>query len=107
MTGKPAAGLKAATVDALPFAQSHQDNHAPGVCRRGVIVLAGGSGFGLSIARRWAKDHGGFIRVASRPGAGTEFTVYPPLPAISVSTGAPAGPERDGEAKRPLQTPGR
>lgn len=38
----------------------------------------GGSGLGLAIAHHWVKAHGGFIRVASEPGQGTEFAVYLP-----------------------------
>lgn len=38
----------------------------------------GGTGLGLSIAHHFIKAHGGFIRVASRLGAGTTFTVYLP-----------------------------
>jgi two-component system sensor histidine kinase BaeS len=41
----------------------------------------GGSGLGLSIVHHWVKAHGGFIRVTSEPGKGTEFTVYLPSPA--------------------------
>jgi signal transduction histidine kinase len=36
------------------------------------------SGLGLSIARAIARAHGGAIEVASRPGAGTTFTVRLP-----------------------------
>jgi two-component system sensor histidine kinase BaeS len=38
----------------------------------------GGSGLGLSIARKLAEAHGGDIRVTSRVGAGTAFTVRVP-----------------------------
>jgi two-component system sensor histidine kinase BaeS len=38
----------------------------------------GGTGLGLSIAHHFVKAHGGFIRVASQPDAGTTFTVYLP-----------------------------
>ncbi|MCC3373640.1 cell wall metabolism sensor histidine kinase WalK [Cohnella sp. REN36] len=40
---------------------------------------SGGTGLGLSIAHHFVKAHGGFIRVQSRPNAGTTFTVYLPL----------------------------
>lgn len=39
----------------------------------------GGTGLGLSIAHQFVKAHGGFIRVQSRPNAGTIFTVYLPV----------------------------
>ncbi len=35
-----------------------------------------GSGLGLAIARQLIRAHGGEIEAASRPGAGTQFTVY-------------------------------
>jgi signal transduction histidine kinase len=41
----------------------------------------GGLGLGLSVARRIVADHGGEIRVASRPGEGTTVTVELPLAA--------------------------
>jgi two-component system sensor histidine kinase BaeS len=50
----------------------------------------GGSGLGLAIAHHRVKAHGGFIRVAGKPGAGTEFTVYLPLPSPSETANAPA-----------------
>ncbi|WP_255570271.1 cell wall metabolism sensor histidine kinase WalK [Cohnella sp. CFH 77786] len=39
---------------------------------------SGGSGLGLSIAHHFVKAHGGFIRVRSKPGTGTCFSVYLP-----------------------------
>lgn len=39
----------------------------------------GGTGLGLSIAHHFVKAHGGFIRVVSKPGEGTTFSVYLPL----------------------------
>ncbi|EGO64732.1 sensor histidine kinase [Acetonema longum] len=38
----------------------------------------GGSGLGLAIAKWIVENHGGFIQVASIPGAGTTFTVHFP-----------------------------
>jgi signal transduction histidine kinase len=40
-----------------------------------------GTGLGLSIARRIARDHGGDVTCAPRPGGGTEFTVRLPVEA--------------------------
>jgi signal transduction histidine kinase len=37
-----------------------------------------GIGLGMSITRKIVEEHGGEIRVASRPGAGTTFTVRLP-----------------------------
>ena len=37
-----------------------------------------GSGLGLSVSYRIAREHGGFIDVATVPGHGSTFTVYLP-----------------------------
>lgn len=43
--------------------------------------VGAGTGLGLSVALGIAEDHGGFIEVESRAGAGTTFTIF--LPAAS------------------------
>lgn len=44
----------------------------------------GGTGLGLSLARRIVQDHGGTISVASVQGQGTEFTVRLPMRKVAV-----------------------
>jgi two-component system, sporulation sensor kinase E len=38
-----------------------------------------GSGLGLMVVQRIVQDHGGLIRISSKPGQGTEFTILLPL----------------------------
>lgn len=63
------------------------EEHLPHVFERFYVVdksrdkRLGGTGLGLSIAKHIALRHGGAIEVASRPGAGTAFTVRLPLSA--------------------------
>ena len=47
----------------------------------------GGSGLGLTICRRIMTQHGGRIEVESRPGEGTDFTLWFPLPAGEADNG--------------------
>jgi signal transduction histidine kinase len=53
----------------------------------------GGSGLGLAITKRVIEGHGGSIRVASAPGAGTEVTIKLPIPPKY--TGGDAGAADD------------
>jgi signal transduction histidine kinase len=52
-----------------------------------------GLGLGLSIARKIVEEHGGEVRLSSRPGEGTEVTVRMPLepPVLAVSPRRRAG----------------
>ncbi|MEE9613895.1 MAG: ATP-binding protein, partial [Thermodesulfobacteriota bacterium] len=45
----------------------------------------GGSGLGMAISYRIIKEHGGFLKIRSAPGDGTEVEVY--LPAAERSGG--------------------
>ncbi len=48
-----------------------------------------GLGLGLSIVRQVAERHGGTVELASRPGAGSTFTIVLPLRVGTPPTGAP------------------
>jgi len=62
----------------------------------------GGSGLGLSTARRIVDEHGGRMAVMSEEGRGTSFSIYLPL-AVELSSSAP-GVEREFETERTERT---
>jgi two-component system sensor histidine kinase SenX3 len=53
--------------------------------------LTGGTGLGLSIVRHVAANHGGTVRVTSREGEGSTFTLELPMRAGDTIDPAPAG----------------
>ena len=50
-----------------------------------------GTGLGLPMVQRIVKEHNGFINIESKPGEGTTFWVYLPVPQME-----PAGPDFPG-----------
>jgi len=58
-----------------------------------------GTGLGLSAAYGIVRDHGGGLRVQSRPGAGSSFRIYLPLSSDSAPTpGVEVPPEATGRS---------
>ncbi|OBS10313.1 sensor histidine kinase [Acidihalobacter prosperus] len=55
-----------------------------------------GTGLGLSISYQIIKQHGGQIRVASKPGKGTRFTIRLPIPTAAANTA-------DGSDRPPME----
>jgi signal transduction histidine kinase len=65
-----------------------------------------GTGLGLAIVDHTMRGHGGFVRVASAPDAGSTFTLHFPIPADPAFTGAidetdPGHRGRAADAARP------
>jgi len=81
----------------------HVRDHGPGIPRRDLERVferfyrvdrarsrqTGGTGLGLAIVRHVANNHEGYVRVESREGQGSTFTLQLPLPRAS---DGPAGP---------------
>jgi len=70
----------------------------------GVGRAQAGTGLGLTLTRRFARLHGGDVRVVSEPGKGSVFTIVLPITARAEGT-AVSGPDpftRRGDASRPL-----
>ena len=63
-----------------------------------------GTGLGLTLTRRFARLHGGDVRVVSEPGKGSVFTIKLPLTARGegMRTGAPEVFTGTGDSSRPL-----
>ncbi|MGE5325904.1 MAG: sensor histidine kinase [Deltaproteobacteria bacterium] len=63
-------------------------NAIPNLFGRLSTTWGGGTGLGLSLARRIVEDHGGSISVASTEGQGSEFIVRLPLRKVPVKASA-------------------
>jgi CheY-like chemotaxis protein len=64
--------------------------------------VAEGSGLGLSMVRRYARDSGGDVRIASAHGRGTRVEIYLPRPGRAATR-----PHAAAGAHRPARTKGR
>jgi signal transduction histidine kinase/DNA-binding LacI/PurR family transcriptional regulator/AraC-like DNA-binding protein len=63
-------------------AEQHERIFEPFVTIEDNRRIAGGIGLGLSITRHLVALHGGTMRLESRPGQGSTFHIYLPLPAL-------------------------
>jgi nitrogen-specific signal transduction histidine kinase len=65
----------------------------------------GGTGLGLSAARRIVEEHGGAITVVSEEGRGTSFTIYLPL-AMELTHSGREGPALEPDVAAGARVPG-
>jgi signal transduction histidine kinase len=66
----------------------------------GLVHDVKGAGLGLAIVRHILEAHGGKVAVESRPGAGSTFALYLPIPApLPAETPAPSGEPRERPAE--------
>jgi signal transduction histidine kinase/CheY-like chemotaxis protein len=61
-----------------------------------------GTGLGLTLTRRFARLHGGDVRLHSEPGKGSVFTIGLPIQAPGQEASAPAAVRRPLDSSRPL-----
>jgi cell cycle sensor histidine kinase DivJ len=76
-------GVAFSVIDQGPGIESEVLGHVQGRFTRG-RTSGHGSGIGLAIAHRIARDHGGSLRLESSPGVGTTATIIVPV-AISAT----------------------
>jgi signal transduction histidine kinase len=55
-----------------------QPDRIDGIFLPYVTTKTGGTGLGLPVARRIAREHGGDVKVHSEPGRGSDFTIELP-----------------------------
>jgi signal transduction histidine kinase len=79
-------GVAFSVIDQGPGIESEVLGHVQGRFTRG-RTSGHGSGIGLAIAHRIARDHGGSLRLESSPGVGTTATIIVPVAISATSTG--------------------